>query len=61
MVGSILIAVFVLGAVAALGLWLRGALTGEPFDTKAALRVANDYIDLLLEARAKARSGESAR
>jgi len=39
----------------------RGALTGEPFDTKAALRVANDYIDLLLEARAKARSGKSAR
>ena len=43
------------------GLWLRGALTGEPFDTKAALRVANDYIDLLLEARAKPRSGKSAK
>jgi DNA recombination protein RmuC len=28
-VGSILIAVFVLGAVAALGLWLRGALAGR--------------------------------
>jgi TetR/AcrR family transcriptional repressor of bet genes len=33
------------------GLWLRGALSGEPFDTKAALRVANDYIDLMLAAR----------
>jgi transcriptional repressor BetI len=33
------------------GLWLRGALSGEPFDTKAALRVANEYIDLVLEAR----------
>jgi TetR/AcrR family transcriptional regulator, transcriptional repressor of bet genes len=30
------------------GLWLRGALSGDPFDTKAALRLANDYIDLLL-------------
>jgi TetR/AcrR family transcriptional repressor of bet genes len=30
------------------GLWLRGALSGEPFDTKAALRLANDYIDMLL-------------
>lgn len=30
------------------GLWLRGALSGEPFDTKAAIRLANDYIDLLL-------------
>jgi TetR/AcrR family transcriptional repressor of bet genes len=43
------------------GLWLCGALTGEPFDTKAALRVANDYIDLLLETRAKPRSGKSTR
>lgn len=42
------------------GLWLRGTLTGEPFDTKAALRVANEYIDLMLEMRAKARSGKSA-
>ncbi|WP_433706252.1 transcriptional regulator BetI [Paraburkholderia sacchari] len=42
------------------GLWLRGTLTGEPFDTKAALRVANEYIDLMLETRAKARSGKSA-
>ena len=25
-----------------------GALSGDPFDTKAALRLANDYIDLLL-------------
>jgi TetR/AcrR family transcriptional repressor of bet genes len=33
------------------GLWLRGALSGEPFDTKAALRVANDYIDLVLASR----------
>jgi TetR/AcrR family transcriptional repressor of bet genes len=32
------------------GLWLRGALSGEPFDTKAALRVANEYIDLVLAA-----------
>jgi TetR/AcrR family transcriptional repressor of bet genes len=31
-------------------LWLRGALSGEPFDTKAALRVANEYIDLVLAA-----------
>jgi TetR/AcrR family transcriptional regulator, transcriptional repressor of bet genes len=30
------------------GLWLRGALSGEPFDTKAAIRLANEYIDLLL-------------
>ncbi|WP_010119208.1 transcriptional regulator BetI, partial [Burkholderia oklahomensis] len=34
------------------GLWLRGALAGEPFDTKAALKLANDYIDLLLAPRA---------
>jgi TetR/AcrR family transcriptional regulator, transcriptional repressor of bet genes len=34
------------------GLWLRGALAGEPFDTRAALRLANDYIDLLLAPRA---------
>ena len=33
------------------GLWLRGALAGEPFDTKGALRLAYDYIDLVLEAR----------
>ena len=33
------------------GLWLRGALVGEPFDTKGALRVAYEYIDLVLEAR----------
>lgn len=31
------------------GLWLRGALSGEPFDTKTALRLAYDYIDLLLD------------
>lgn len=42
------------------GLWLRGTLTGEPFDTKAALRVANEYIDLMLETRTKARSSQSA-
>ncbi len=30
------------------GLWLRGALSGEPLDTRAALRLANEYIDLLL-------------
>jgi TetR/AcrR family transcriptional repressor of bet genes len=30
------------------GLWLRGALSGDPFDTRAALRLANDYIDMLL-------------
>lgn len=42
------------------GLWLRGTLTGEPFDTRAALRVANEYIDLMLETRAKARSSKSA-
>lgn len=34
------------------GLWLRGALSGDPFDTRAALRLANDYIDMLLEAGA---------
>jgi TetR/AcrR family transcriptional repressor of bet genes len=33
------------------GLWLRGALSGEPFDTKAAMRLANDYIDLMLDSR----------
>ncbi|AFT89791.1 HTH-type transcriptional regulator BetI [Paraburkholderia phenoliruptrix BR3459a] len=33
------------------GLWLRGALSGEPFDPRAALRVANEYIDLVLAAR----------
>jgi TetR/AcrR family transcriptional regulator, transcriptional repressor of bet genes len=33
------------------GLWLRGALSGEPFDTRAALRLAYDYIDLVLESR----------
>jgi TetR/AcrR family transcriptional regulator, transcriptional repressor of bet genes len=33
------------------GLWLRGALSGEPFDTKSALRLAFDYIDLILDAR----------
>lgn len=42
------------------GLWLRGTLTGEPLDTKAALRVANEYIDLMLEMRAKARASKSA-
>ena len=42
------------------GLWLRGTLTGEPFDTKAALRVANEYIDLMLEMHAKARASKSA-
>ncbi len=30
------------------GLWLRGALAGGPIDTRAALRLANDYADLLL-------------
>jgi TetR/AcrR family transcriptional regulator, transcriptional repressor of bet genes len=30
------------------GLWLRGAMTGEPLDMKGTLRIANDYIDLLL-------------
>ncbi|WP_177313649.1 TetR family transcriptional regulator C-terminal domain-containing protein, partial [Burkholderia ubonensis] len=30
------------------GLWLRGALAGGPFDTRAALKLAHDYIDLLL-------------
>jgi len=30
------------------GLWLRGALAGEPFDTKSAMRLAYDYIDLML-------------
>jgi TetR/AcrR family transcriptional repressor of bet genes len=33
------------------GLWLRGALSGVPFDTKAAMRLANDYIDLVLDTR----------
>jgi len=42
------------------GLWLRGTLTGEPLDTKAALRVANEYIDLMLEMRARARASKSA-
>ncbi len=35
------------------GLWLRGALSGEPFDTRAALRLANDYIDLVLDTRGR--------
>ncbi|MCA3876166.1 MAG: transcriptional regulator BetI, partial [Burkholderia sp.] len=30
------------------GLWLRGALAGSPIDTRAALKLAHDYIDLLL-------------
>ncbi|KML62137.1 transcriptional regulator BetI [Burkholderia stabilis] len=30
------------------GLWLRGALAGGPIDTRAALKLAHDYIDLLL-------------
>jgi TetR/AcrR family transcriptional regulator, transcriptional repressor of bet genes len=34
------------------GLWLRGALSGEPFDTKSALRIAYDYIDRVLDDRA---------
>lgn len=34
------------------GLWLRGALAGGPFDTRAALRLAHDYIDLLLASHA---------
>ncbi|WP_322051721.1 transcriptional regulator BetI [Paraburkholderia bannensis] len=42
------------------GLWLRGATTGEPFDTKAALRLANDYIDLLLDTHASARAPQRA-
>jgi TetR/AcrR family transcriptional repressor of bet genes len=32
---------------------LRGALSGDPFDTKAAVRLANDYIDLVLETRGR--------
>jgi TetR/AcrR family transcriptional repressor of bet genes len=35
------------------GLWLRGALSGVPFDTKAAMRLANDYIDLVLDTRGR--------
>jgi len=31
------------------GLWLRGALSGAPFDIEAALQLAYDYIDLLLD------------
>ena len=34
------------------GLWLRGALAGGPFYTRAALRLAHDYIDLLLASHA---------
>ncbi|GGD52183.1 transcriptional regulator BetI [Caballeronia grimmiae] len=33
------------------GLWLRGALAGEPFDTKTALRVSYDYIDMVIKPR----------
>ncbi|MFP6561632.1 transcriptional regulator BetI [Paraburkholderia sp. B3] len=33
------------------GLWLSGALAGGVFDTRAALRLANEYIDLLLGGR----------
>ncbi|MCL8040821.1 TetR family transcriptional regulator C-terminal domain-containing protein, partial [Pseudomonas shirazica] len=27
------------------GLWLRGALTGDAFDTDEALNIAYDYLD----------------
>ncbi|MGC3462458.1 TetR family transcriptional regulator C-terminal domain-containing protein, partial [Pseudomonas aeruginosa] len=27
------------------GLWLRGAQTGDAFDTDEALNIANDYLD----------------
>ena len=30
------------------GLWLRGALTGENFDTRQAAQIAYDYLDLQL-------------
>jgi TetR/AcrR family transcriptional repressor of bet genes len=30
---------------------LRGALAGEPFDTKTALRVSYDYIDMVIKPR----------
>lgn len=30
------------------GLWLRGALSGQAFDTAQALRIAYDYVDLQL-------------
>ncbi|WP_118185090.1 transcriptional regulator BetI [Paraburkholderia phosphatilytica] len=30
------------------GLWLRGALTGGPINTKAAQRITQEYVDLLL-------------
>ncbi|MGE8497392.1 MAG: transcriptional regulator BetI [Pseudomonas sp.] len=30
------------------GLWLRGALSGEAFDTQQAMRIAYDYLDLQL-------------
>jgi TetR/AcrR family transcriptional regulator, transcriptional repressor of bet genes len=30
------------------GLWLRGALSGGPINTRAALRITQEYVDLLL-------------
>jgi TetR/AcrR family transcriptional repressor of bet genes len=30
------------------GLWLRGALSGEGFDTRQALQIAYEYLDLQL-------------
>jgi TetR/AcrR family transcriptional repressor of bet genes len=30
------------------GLWLRGALSGDAFDTEQALRIANEYLDMQL-------------
>jgi TetR/AcrR family transcriptional repressor of bet genes len=30
------------------GLWLRGALSGETFDTQQAIQIAHDYLDLQL-------------
>ncbi|MEY4328422.1 MAG: transcriptional regulator BetI [Pseudomonadota bacterium] len=31
------------------GLWLRGALSGESFDTRQAMQIAYDYLDMQLE------------
>jgi TetR/AcrR family transcriptional repressor of bet genes len=34
------------------GLWLRGALSGEAFDTQQALQIAFDYLDQQLARQA---------
>lgn len=42
------------------GLWLRGALSGTPFDTAAAQKLAHDYIELQLARPPARRRGAAA-